>query len=228
MDSGISYASLFVEGVNSDVKTCSRRGCPKPANGLLSPDLCDDHHEDQKRYQRECMARKREQWDADGMCTRCGGKRSKTGVHCVRCKVSLGRLAGVKNDVKNPARSSRDYVETDGYARSRGHGRAKRGAPSLDDQDEFERRIVDTGVRRYLDACKYLASDAGKALAPADREAARMAAFGQLALATRAADDILDRNRYGAKLAKQEQKARGDRYRRDITATAREIAKTGR
>lgn len=205
--------------VNNDVNKCARRGC------TLAPkddaNYCDEHHEDQKRRQRECMARKREQWGADGKCPSCGGNRGAARL-CARCAASAGRL-GVNNRVNNhaeriKARTVVSRSESDGFQRTRYHG-GKKGAPSIDAQDEFERKIIKRGIERYLDACTWLAGD-GKTASKDERDAARLAALGQLDLATRAADDILDRNRY--------QQKRDAAHQRAIAARGREIVKSGR
>lgn len=222
-DPEISRVTVIVEDVETDVetRTCARRGC------LARPDddseFCPGHAEDQRRYNAQYMSRKRDEWRAAGKCTRCGGKRTGSRETCLKCRVELGRL-DVETDVENHAErvaarlvAARD--EHDGFLRKRFKG-GKRGAPGIDEQDEFERKIVEQAIERYVVACKWLSSAEGKRSPKEDREQARLAALGQLALAVRAADEILDRNRYVEKRDKAQQ--------RKLVATAREIAKSGR
>ncbi len=232
MDICSSHATVLVGDVNENVENreCSRRGCSDPAAD--DSELCESHADDQRRYQREYMARQRKAWDDAKRCNRCGAERRAQNSHwCAGCLITTGKAPRpvVKQNVEN--RVSRDYVEVDGYARTRGHGQGKRGAPSIDDCDDFDRKVMDDGMRRYRDGMEYLASEAGKALCRADRDKARMAALGQLDLALRAGEEITERHRYRDKLAKAEQRKTDDRIKereRKLAGLAREIAKSGR
>jgi len=216
--------SVTVGSVEQHVENreCRRRGCHDAP--LDDSEFCQAHADAQRRYNAAHMARKRQRWAREKRCTNCGAPRRKPGsMWCIRCVVRDSRikLASVDRHVEN--RTSRDYVETDGYARTRFHGQAKRGAPGIDEQDAFERRIIKqciANLQRYLDTAEWLTTAEGKQTPTSDRNETRMAALGQLSLAVRAGDDVLERNRY-------EQKRDQERQRK-LARTAREIAKTGR
>jgi len=104
----------------------------------------------------------------------------------------------------------------------------KRGAPSIDDCDDFDRKILDTGIERYREGVAYLASPEGKALTDADRDAARMAALGQLTLALRAGEEIVERHRYHKRRDAEQAKVRQARERvqdKRLRALARLVSK---
>lgn len=241
MDLSPSHASVFVEGVSQRVEkqqigTCVRRGCNDDCAD--DSDYCAPHRDEQRDYNAEHMRRKRAEWDAADACMRCGSPRRKKGSReCVACLLKRGKL-GVSQRVENKGdRLTSRLIPWENSPHNAGRLRlrgGKRGAPGIDEQDEFERKIVQAGIERYLKACEFLTSADGKAMLPADRDAARMAALGQLALASRAADDILDRNRYGQRLARADDRRTKDRYERDAKNQARlarlaaEFAKTGR
>jgi hypothetical protein len=178
------------------------------------------------------MARKRERLPE--MCSHClKRKRHQGGALCVGCLATGGRLVVNKFVNKRGPRLVTEVDAHDGFTRTRYRG-GKRGAPGIDEQDEFERRIVRDSVKRYLDASDYLSSPDGKALPRAEREAVRAAGLGQLNLAARAADDILERNRWGKRVAAEaakreaEREKKHERKQRELAKLAGEFAKSGR
>lgn len=233
-----SHVSILDEDVKSHGENrasrqqqgiCVRSGCRRSAGD--ASDFCDEHHGAQLRYHREYMQRRRLEWRRAGLCTECGGNRKVDSKWCARCLIRHGKLA-VKSHGENKrtervaARIEVSRSESDGFLRKRFKG-GKRGAPGIDEQDEFERRIVESAVKRYLDGAAFLSSDQGKALSQVERESARVSALGQLALAVRAAEDILERNRYTRRLAKERERRDAERQR-SLARTAREFAKSGR
>lgn len=217
---------------------CTYYGCPEPAADDCL--LCPAHRDEQRARNRSYAAGLRAKRRKNKLCTWCGAPipsrllppgSAKT-ASCVACRLARGRAArGVDKSVDRhsallASRTEHVADATDGYARKRFRG-GKRGAPSRDESDAFERKIIADAVRRYLDACTYLVSEGSAGMAPSEREAARMAALGQLDLAVRAADEILDRNRYAQR--KQAAAEKRERQRdRELRARAREIVKSGR
>lgn len=235
-DFGMSRVSVISdEEVTTDGNTyyerkaegrCVYPGCPRQASDESV--LCPEHRDDARARTRKSQKRIRAERRAADLCPRCGEK-AKGDYMCVRCKVKYGRTKRARtggDDNREHNRIADRLIPWENSPHNAGRLRlrgGKRGAPNIDAQDEFERKIVKTAIARYAEACDMLASDDGKAMLPRDRDAARMAALGQLALAVRAAEDILDRNRYEQKL----QKAKYDRSA-GLSRTAREIAKSGR
>lgn len=233
-ESHVSVAEVALVDENvENARRCTKRGCVSPAEE--DSELCPDHHARDNASKRRYAKRRRKEAEAKGLCSRCWRYKAVKGArNCPSCMIEVGGIKRrlVDRNVENRRPStSRDYVEVDGYARTRGHGQGKRGAPSIDDCDDFDRKVMDQGMQRYRDGMAYLATEEGKALPRLDREAARMAALGQLDLALRAGDEITARHKLHDKRAKAEGKRVEDRTRdreRRLAGLAREIAKSGR
>lgn len=203
------------------VGQCVYPRCPEEA--CVDSVLCEGHRADKRNRTRRSQNALRKARRRAGLCPRCG-ERAGEDYMCSVCRVRYARIRrggdGKREDNSTDRTTRTSAGESDGYARTRFHGQARKGAPGIDEQDQFERKIVDSAVRRYLAASEWLASPQGKQASREERDATRMEALHQLELATKAADDILERNRYQQKRERVQQAK--------LSKTAREIAKSGR
>lgn len=198
---------------------CTYPGCPSDAADDNT--LCPTHRDEKRERDRESQNARRAERRAAGLCPRCGDVETSDYM-CPACRVRYGRTARARRggDSNREGKSRDHLIEADGYQRQRYYGRAKKGAPSLDEQDEFERRIIRASIERYLKASDFLSSAAARELPKDERAAMRLEALSQLSLATRAADDVLDRHRFAEKKLAAQQ--------RSLAQTAAKIAKSGR
>lgn len=205
----ISTARVTVADVNDDVNPrCTRAGCTRAGNGQISPDLCDEHHEDQKRRQRECMARKREKWDAEKLCTRCGGVRYQGRVWCRMCLRSLGRIESgdVNTDVDKAARVAAATrvdvtVEKSGTKRRvRFHGQGKRGRRAGSDIDREDLADCEKALRLGTEGMAYAAqldkADPSVRIPKVQRDDVKAQALARLVEAGRWIAEVVRRHGY--------------------------------
>lgn len=180
---------------------CVRRCCKRsPAD---DSDYCPRHRDEQRGYQRDYMARRREEWDADDRCTNCGAKERKTGSNwCPRCLIARGKAhrAVVKSQVEN----RRDRIaerlipwenspSNEGRVRLRG---GKRGAPKAEQADEMDLHDLRLYVERAADGLHLAGSPEVQALPRLQRDDAKDAALAWIALLIRAGLALLKRKRY--------------------------------
>lgn len=182
---------------------CTRAYCPLESNG--ESDYCDEHHEDQKRRQRECMARRRERWEAEKKCTRCGGVRYHGRVWCFTCLRSFDRVppvANVNNDVNKQGHRLDLEQSPDGKPRLRRryHGRGSRGRPSAESLDATDIKQARRDVDHGIEGLAYFRSDAVQAMPRIQRLDVRDAAVARIVSAARWLVEVARRNGWDGKI----------------------------
>lgn len=124
-----------------DLRLCTRCGkepCKPDSN------YGESCHPKVKALQARSARKRRAAAKRKKLCTRCAKRRrsplSEWG--CSRCLAETRRLKfpAVDRDVDHHGARTRDHLERDGYARTRFHGQAKRGAPSTATLDFMDLR----------------------------------------------------------------------------------------
>lgn len=188
--------TITVEGVSSDVESrrCARRGCRSPA--AEDSERCARCDEKQRRYQRDYMARKRQEWDAAELCTRCGGNRAPRSKWCTGCLIATGRVH--LEDRKSHVESRRDRIRArivrgvDG--RRRYHGQGKRGAPSVDQVDSVDLRHARRDFDHGVEGLAYFRSETVALMPRLQREDVKQAAVAKLVETARRLLDVAKRH----------------------------------
>lgn len=188
----------LVEGVNSDVNKCDR--CDKPADGEASPDLCTEHRKDQRRRQRESMQRKRDEWDAAGKCTRCGGVRFRDRKWCRMCLLGRGLVdpSVLNNDVNNGRWAEVVEQSPDGVPRARRRfaGQGKRGRRSIESMDTEDLAEAFRDLSHGIDGMKHAASDEVQQKPKIQRDDVKDQALAKLVSAGRWIVEVIKRHGY--------------------------------
>lgn len=188
-------ASTYAERKSAavDAGHCLYPGCAaEPADGS---DYCTAHLAAKKSTAASWIAKRRAEWDRKKLCHGCGKRRSKGARYCPAC-LSRGRWryrVPVDASVEN-VRS--DYVEVDGYARSRGHGKGKRGAMTSKEADAFDRKQADSSHRYGNDGNDRAWSDEVQQLGKVQRDDALAASDSHYALTIRSLVQILRRHKW--------------------------------
>lgn len=151
-----------------------------------------------RRTQRIAAKRRRQVRRRRRECRDCGRK-SKT-TRCLACSIRQGRSGGDRGVDRQTIQGHDTRPETDGYQRRRFHGKARRGPPTKTDRDSLELRMAMQSLSRAAAGCT--AVGVAQDLSTQDREAADLAWLDQVALVSRIADELLDRNRYARRIAK--------------------------
>lgn len=195
-----------------EIRRCTRRGCKRGA--LEDSEFCRKHEDDQRRYNREYMARRRAEWDAENRCTNCGAEKRKPGSKwCSACLIRYTnpKKSSVKSYVEiNAGGTRRSRVaaatlvrfETDGFKRSRYLGRQKRGAPSLEDRDRRDHADIQRVLARYGELLDEAYGPEYRVMSRVQQEATRRAAHAGLALVVRLGMEALAQ--YGYEMPKLE------------------------
>lgn len=173
---------------------CTRCGQPATEDSRF----CEQHHADELRYQKKAKKRLRRSRRKAGLCAFCPRK-SKT-YRCAKCRIqSIGLKSGVRIGVQNweaKLERIRARTATGDDGRVRYHGQTRRGRQSVGSLDEQDIDAVIHECGKALEGLR-LARDAKHAELPRiQRKEAEHAALGFLYLATRLADEVLDRNRF--------------------------------
>lgn len=176
-----------------DAGRCLYSGCEsEPADGS---DYCTAHLTAKKSTAANWIAKRRAEWDKKKLCHGCGKKRAKDARYCAAC-LTRGRWryrAPVDVSVENVRR---DYVEVDGYARARGHGKGKRGAMTSQEADAFDRKQADSSHRYGNEGNDRAWSDEVQQLGKVQRDDALAASDSHYALAIRSLVQILRRHKW--------------------------------
>lgn len=184
--------------------TCVRNGCETTAADGSS--YCQSHHEDQLAYQRRNAAKRRARYARDGLCIRCGGKRSPGKKQCAACVIATGHVArrcirphGEK--AQRIAARTKSAVETcngptSGYERRRYRGQERRGRLSQSQENRTDMDEIARCLERAREGLEYCETDEVKNLPRIQRQEAREAAMSWLALAIRHGYSMCRRNRY--------------------------------
>lgn len=233
-ETGIIHAtvvSLPDEDHNSqlDHRRCKRcRGVAQDDS-----DYCQRHEQAVRRYQRDYDHRRRERYEAEGRCTRCGAKeRKRDSMWCTACVIRYLRVDH-KQKLDQQSESRRDRIakrlipwtnspQNEGRLRMRG---GKRGAPSARERDQRDladiRRILD----RYEMALDEAYSAETAALSRIARLSAARAAHAGLALAVRLGMEALVTYGYECPVLAEDFEPDGDGIDADHVS---EIVKSGR
>jgi uncharacterized protein YwbE len=140
---------------------CTKR-CSRPArrdaSGDIDSEFCERHHDDQRRYHKSYMERRREMWDAAGWCMSCGDPyRAPDSRWCCVCLVKRGRT-GVKVDGENKrdriAANTTERTTASNLGRTHYHGHGKRGRVSNGQLDDLD---LDDATKRLKRAREGLA-----------------------------------------------------------------------
>jgi hypothetical protein len=178
---------------------CTRRGC----KAMAAPDsgMCETCGPVQRARVRSADKTRRDAARDAGQCRDCGAK-SDT-CRCVDCQIRFGRVAKrtlarliVDSERKANHPALVTTIERDGRypsgrirTRYRG-GQGRRGAPSRAAIDAADVALALACLRRAHEKLEQLCNVADKR----ERTAARAEAMGQVALAGRMIDEVLDRS----------------------------------
>lgn len=178
-----------------DAGECLYRGChEQPA---ADSDYCTAHLNTKRSTAAEWIKKRRAEWDRKKLCHGCGKKRSKGVRYCAGC-LTRGRWryrAPVDASVEND-NVRRDYVEVDGYARIRGHGKGKRGAMTSQEADAFDRKQADSSHRYGNEGNDRAWSAEVQELGRVQRDDALAASDAHYALTIRSLVQILRRHKW--------------------------------
>lgn len=182
-------------------RACKRRGCR--ARPLDDSEFCRPHDEAQKRYNREYDQRRRERWEAEGKCTRCGAdQRKRDSMWCAACLIRLGKVrkSDLKQQLENRAQRIAERLipwenspQNEGRLRLRG---GKRGAPSGETVDEADISDLRIYIEKASQGLSLANSDEVQAMPRIQRDEAKQAAMAWVALLVRAGLVMLKRKRY--------------------------------
>lgn len=194
--------TVLVEGVSGhvEIRRCDRRGCQRAAAD--DSEKCAKHAEDQRRYQREYMARQRETWEKKRRCTRCGGKRAPKSKWCGGCLVKNERVhhSAVKSHVENRRDRIRARLipwenspQNAGRVRLRG---GKRGAPSVEQLDGVDLRYARRDFDHGVEGLAYFRTPEVQSMGGMQRDDVKREALAKLAEARGWINDILRRHKH--------------------------------
>lgn len=185
---------------------CTREGCPREAD---DSNLCDVCGPVVRAQNRQAVAARRERRRDEGRCRECGAKAD--GCRCVDCQIKLGVVAksalariiadGHRVVTRAPLVTTveRDGRYPEGRVRTRYRGgQGRRGAPSRTAIDASDVALALACLRRAHEKLEQLCNVADKR----ERAAARADAMGQVALAGRMIDEVMDRAGTDAKAAR--------------------------
>lgn len=186
---------------------CARAGCALSlADGAA---YCSEHHEDQKRRARESAARRRERWEAEQLCTRCGGVRYQGRALCRMCLKSLGRITEdvVDNVIDKPrtVRTVRRLEQSpDGKPRLRTRyvGQGKRGRRPQSDLDREDLEAAIKALALGSDGLRYWRQvDAERQIPRVQRDDVKHQALAKLVQAGRWIVEVIKRHGYEVPVA---------------------------
>lgn len=176
---------------DQDHRTCTRRGCKKPA--LDDAEYCAKHDADIRKYKRDYDKRRRAEWEAAKRCMRCGAEKRKAGrPWCPACVIRLDRIRrGLSGDhtpdqdhQSKSARLAKRLIpwsnspQNEGRLRLRG---GKRGAPGHEDIDRRDLADLQRHLARYTESVDEAYGPDYAGMSVVQKEATRRALHAGLA-----------------------------------------------